>query len=281
MRLFACAIALLFLAPSPAASETFSGEWIQMNWEGIMPVDGGKCLIAHTSERRYDLNPRAGSPNELYGNFVAIDWYTLLRASGPCMLEGQPVQGTQMRARVWALDGYRDNAYARVSGKWDRCLGIGCDNPQLYRQPFTTGLTLEDGGLTDRDEGKDCLSWRFHRAEWHNARVAEVQAANEAMIATALSGTPQQVRQIYATHRIQPGLVDARLADLPLMRQSLQAIVSRSSIDSRVVDATPAQRALGFDRFAVLVYQANRADGTKLPEVTVLQTEAGQWKVLP
>ena len=182
---------------------------------------------------------------------------------------------------MWAVEGYRDKNYARLAGKWDHCLGNGCDHPQLFRDSFTTGLFLEDDGLTDHDEGKDSLTWLFHRADWHNARLAEAEAAYEAMIETIKSGDPEQVRKIYATHRVSPALIEARMAGLPLMRQSLQSIVSRSSIDSRVVDATPSQRALGYDRFAVLLHQANRADGTKLPEIVLLQREGAQWKVLP
>lgn len=55
MRMPLCTTALFLWASTSASAETFSGEWVQMNWEGIEAIEGDQCLVVHTSERRYDL----------------------------------------------------------------------------------------------------------------------------------------------------------------------------------------------------------------------------------
>lgn len=276
MRPLATIFAASALLSGAAAAETLPGHWTSFEWVGFRPSDDGRCLLAVVVERRYELTPRAGS--ELTGHFVNVQWTSVVRANGACSLNGESITGAALRANIWQLAGYREASTARLSGTFDHCLGSPCNAGDPDRKSFTLGLSLEGNRLIDKDESEGGASYTFHRLDWHSQRVAEAQKEYERFADTLANGEPAAVRSILATN-LSRQEVEATITLLPIVRQRLRKVVSRSLVYANVANIKVGIQRSGIDQFAVLIFQANMEDGTKGPETVVLQRENSSWRL--
>lgn len=276
------AVAFALLAAAPAAAESFTGEWQSFTLLDDYRWDENRCAMALVLERRWVLQTRADAADQLFGTYVgALHGRVYRNETGSCRAPGQ--NGVNLffgNMRFWQVEGFSSGGTARLQAKYSACEGDNCQDPTVTTEGFTARLALEGDALTAVDEAKaDATPRVFHRAEWHQKRGEEAEAAFVELIGVLRDGTREDIKSRYSPV-LSEAEKEAMLSALPIFRATTATIASRELVDVKVVDIPQvAANVHRLNKAALIIHQVNGRDGVKWLEIAFLHRQDDAWKL--
>jgi len=286
LRLLALLLSFFF-ASAVANAQSFNGEWLHRNWNALKQVNQGRCIVAEYAEHRYDIAPSAhaskmggGTGVQTHpGVYAEVTWSTIIGDPAWCVAEGKQLDTVSARTRVWLIRGKEHDDSLIIEGQFDRCLGNGCNDPQMFVGPFQTRFSLKGNALVDVDQDPNSPDMILHRQDWHASHASDATESYRALAQSIARRDATSVRGRMATLNTSTDRVEIVIDQLPRLGPHFGEIVRRICIDCRAVDARGKLLESGVSRMAILVVQADLADGSKWIETAVMQQEPNGWKL--